>query len=203
MARWENTIQTNQEVHRLKRDAVLREAGRLFSRNGYHNTSLDEVASTLGVSKGTLYNYVTDKQDILFSFHQMALAIARRVIAEAQEKGENGLEKIKLSTANYIREVGEELGGYGVIAEISALKPEDRKIIIEMRSEIERAYGDFAQEGAKDGSLSAVDPKMAIFTFFGAVQLVPNWFSPEGNLSPAEVADAITDILIYGMATPS
>lgn len=40
---------------RVKRDAVLRVAGRMFNEKGFHATSLDEVAERLHVSKPTLY----------------------------------------------------------------------------------------------------------------------------------------------------
>ena len=68
MPRWKNSLMMTEEVQRIKRDAVLKEAGRAFSKRGFHNTSLDDVAKALQVSKGTLYNYVQDKQEILFEF---------------------------------------------------------------------------------------------------------------------------------------
>src|SRR6202008_2224110 len=71
MARWKNASQKNDEISGLKRDAIIREAGRIFSRDGFHNASLDEVARVLNVSKGTLYNYVRDKQEILFECHKL------------------------------------------------------------------------------------------------------------------------------------
>ena len=64
MPRWKNVLQTSDEVYRVKRNAVLREATRIIARRGFHNTSLDDVAEALQVSKGTLYNYVTDKLEI-------------------------------------------------------------------------------------------------------------------------------------------
>src|SRR3546814_6323545 len=62
--KWRNAFRTSEELHRFKRYAVLREATRIISRRGFHNASLDEIAEGLGISKGTLYNYVSDKQEI-------------------------------------------------------------------------------------------------------------------------------------------
>jgi TetR/AcrR family transcriptional regulator len=53
MARWKNASHLNE--FQLKRDTVLRESGRMFNREGFHNTSLDDVANHLDVSKATLY----------------------------------------------------------------------------------------------------------------------------------------------------
>ena len=200
MARWNNAAQTNAEVTRFKRDAVLRESGRLFSRKGYHNTSLEEIASALGVSKGTLYNYVSDKQEILFAFHNMGMDIGERVALQAEESEQNGAGKIRFAIATYIAEVSEELGGYGVVAEIGALKPADRAAVLERRDSLDRRFIRMVEEGVADGSLRDVDPRMCVFTFLGAMQLVPNWFSPEGRLTGREVAESIADILVNGMA---
>lgn len=75
MARWENEHKTSEQVREIKRQAVLKEASRAFGRKGYHNTSLDDVARSLNIAKGTLYNYVRDKQEILFECHKEALDI--------------------------------------------------------------------------------------------------------------------------------
>ena len=202
MPRWNNKLQINDEIVRYKRDAVMRESGRLFNEKGYHNTSLDDIATALAVSKGTLYNYVSDKQEILFAFHQMGLELGERAAGLAEASDLDGANKMRLAVSTFIAEVTEQLGGYGVIAEIGALKPSDRKVIVARREQLDRRFRSIVEQGMKDGSLRDVDPKMLVFTMLGALQLIPNWFSPHGRLSGPEVADAITDILLYGLATP-
>ena len=87
MPRWKNEAQTDDALQRLKREAILKEAGRAFSQRGYHNTSLDDVAATLQVSKGTLYNYVRDKQEILFECHLVAIEMGKRAFKDGQIAG--------------------------------------------------------------------------------------------------------------------
>src|SRR3546814_12660201 len=43
------------------REAVLQTAARAFAENGYHRTSLVEIAARLGVSKPTNYYYAPNK----------------------------------------------------------------------------------------------------------------------------------------------
>lgn len=200
MARWTNELDTKSEIFRLKRDTVLRESGRLFNRRGFHNTSLSDVARHLDVSKGTLYNYVTDKQEILFEFHKMALDIGDRAMDAADAFDGPTAGKLRTAIRGYIAAVNETLGGYGVIAEVGALKPEDRKEVIRRRDAFDKRFTDLVEDGVRDGSLRPVDPKMAVFTFMGALQTIPNWFSPEGRLSGEQVADQVTDLLMNGIA---
>src|SRR5437879_12320463 len=49
----------------VKREAVIRAAAREFNRKGYHNTSLDDIAARLEVTKPTVYYYVTSKEQLL------------------------------------------------------------------------------------------------------------------------------------------
>src|SRR2546422_6920381 len=50
----------------VKREAVIRAAAQAFNRKGYHNTSLDDIAAALEVTKPTVYYYVTSKEQLLF-----------------------------------------------------------------------------------------------------------------------------------------
>ena len=48
-----------------RREAILRAASTLFSRNGYHATSVADVIAAAGISRGTFYLYF-DNKDSLF-----------------------------------------------------------------------------------------------------------------------------------------
>jgi len=47
--------------------------------------------------------------------------------------------------------------------------------------------------------MRSVDPKLAVYTFMGAINWMPRWFTPEGRLSGAEVARQMTDLLLTGL----
>ena len=52
--------------HSVKRDAVIRAAARAFNEHGFHNTSLDDIAAALEVTKPTIYYYVPNKEQLLY-----------------------------------------------------------------------------------------------------------------------------------------
>jgi AcrR family transcriptional regulator len=60
--------------HALKREAVIVAAAHAFRQRGYHNTSLDDLAASLKVTKPTLYLYVPNKEAILFECFRAGLA---------------------------------------------------------------------------------------------------------------------------------
>lgn len=66
-------------------DSVLEAASNLFAEKGFHETSTDELASRLGISKPTLYKYGSSKAAILQAIvrrnHKRALEEANRIAA--------------------------------------------------------------------------------------------------------------------------
>jgi TetR/AcrR family transcriptional repressor of nem operon len=48
-------------------DTVLTEAGKVFWRNGFHATSVDDLCNATGVLRGSLYGVFGDKQGIMMA----------------------------------------------------------------------------------------------------------------------------------------
>lgn len=55
----------NEEIRQEKRDLITRVALRLFGEKGYHATSIHQISSEAGISKGLMYSYFTGKEDLL------------------------------------------------------------------------------------------------------------------------------------------
>src|SRR5579862_1540661 len=68
----------------VKRDAVIRAAAHAFNRKGYHNTSLDDIAAALEVTKPTVYYYVSNKEQLLFECFVAGIDPVRAAIREAR-----------------------------------------------------------------------------------------------------------------------
>lgn len=199
MPRWNNKQDTNDEIFKIKRLAVFREAGRAFSQRGFHNTSLDDVAKALQVSKGTLYNYVVDKQEILSEFFKLAADIGERAIKQGVELGGSGAEMLRKTLSTYISLLTSEIGACGALLEIDALRPADRATAIEQRDAFERAFVSIVETGINDGSLRKVDPILAVYTFMGAINWMGRWYNPQGRLSGEDVATQMVDLLLAGL----
>lgn len=53
------------KIRQDKRKIILESALELFAENGYHATSVSQIAQRAGISKGLAYNYFESKKDIL------------------------------------------------------------------------------------------------------------------------------------------
>jgi AcrR family transcriptional regulator len=65
---------------------ILSAARRLFDRNGFMNTSMEQVAARAGLAVGTLYNYFSSKDQLLVAISQTdtenLLKIGERILAD-------------------------------------------------------------------------------------------------------------------------
>ena len=64
------------EYKERAKDRIVEAAREVFSKKGYHDATMDDVAEQLGVSKGALYQYFNSKEDLYrtilkASFHNM------------------------------------------------------------------------------------------------------------------------------------
>ena len=59
------SLKQNEKIRKQKKQLILDTALELFAENGFHATSMSQVAKKAGVSKGLAYNYFESKQDIL------------------------------------------------------------------------------------------------------------------------------------------
>ena len=50
-----------------RRAEILTAAGRLFAEKGYHRTTTQDIAEAAEVSEGTIYNYFSSKEELLFA----------------------------------------------------------------------------------------------------------------------------------------
>src|SRR6476469_11261774 len=83
---WEARRRPRHE-HALKREAVILAAARAFRERGYHNTSLDDLAASLKVTKPTLYLYVPNKEAILFECFKAGLDLLLQTLDECERAG--------------------------------------------------------------------------------------------------------------------
>ncbi|WP_028581498.1 TetR/AcrR family transcriptional regulator [Desulfogranum japonicum] len=53
-----------------KKDAILREATKLFSENGYWDTSISDIAHATGVAEGTIFYHFHSKEELFLAVLQ-------------------------------------------------------------------------------------------------------------------------------------
>jgi len=61
------------EYKNIVRMKIIQAALKVFSKKGYHNSKMDEIAEEAALSKPTLYKYVQSKEDILKTISESSI----------------------------------------------------------------------------------------------------------------------------------
>lgn len=88
-----------------RRGQVVRAAVKLFSMNGYYNTTTQQIAREAGMSAGLIYHYFQDKDDILFLALQQVLDNYEREIPAAVTEIEHPVSRLCTAIFAYCRVV--------------------------------------------------------------------------------------------------
>ncbi len=76
-----------EEYRVAKRQEILSAAGKLFSNNGFHNTSMADIIAESGMSAGAVYRYFRSKDELITGVAETALKAADEVFARLLDNG--------------------------------------------------------------------------------------------------------------------
>src|SRR5215475_11442490 len=188
-----------QRDRELKRDAVILAAAREFNRKGYHNTSLDDIAARLEVTKPTVYYYVTNKEQLLFQCFVAGVERIRAAFRDARRMEVPARERLNAVLRRYGEAVASEFGWCMVRAEEQDLSPAMSRHIKALKSEIDQGIRRLIREGIQDGSIHPCDPKMTAFALAGALNWIAHWYRENQSMTGAQIADAFVTIFENGL----
>src|ERR1700757_1090707 len=183
----------------VKRDAVIRAAAREFNRKGYHNTSLDDIAAALEVTKPTVYYYVTSKEQLLFECFVAGGEQIRAPFRAVRELELPARARLSAVLRHYGEAVASEFGWCMVRAEDQDLSPAMSRHIKQLKSEIDQGVRRLIRDGLQDGSIAPCDPKMTAFALAGALNWIAHWYREDQSLTGAEIAEAFVAIFEGGL----
>ena len=187
-----------------RREDVIREAAGLFDERGYHSTSMEDIASAVGLRKPTLYHYFGSKDEILHSIHDefIELLIGRheRRVGTAMSPEQQVLEIM----GDILELMETHRGHVRVFFEHwRELPAEQRDAIDAKRSRYEGFVRDSIQAGIDDGTFRELDTQLAVLAVFGVCNWAYQWYRSDGELRSREIAYAFWDMLMRGMAQPT
>lgn len=189
------------EQRRRKREAVIGVAASAFNRRGFANTSMDDVAKALGVTKPTLYQYFASKQDILYECHHRAMDHGEAGLALAAEFGGTGCDKLMIYLRRYMQGIFGDFGTCAVLTDVDSLTQDQRAAVVTRRSAISGATQDIIESGIKDGSILPCNAKLATLFTLGAVNWIPLWYRESGPSTPEDIIDEFVRLLESGLVS--
>ncbi|MBX3492681.1 MAG: TetR family transcriptional regulator [Parvibaculum sp.] len=184
-----------------KRRALLKTSARFFKQNGFHETTLDDLARELGIGKGTLYHYIKSKNDILYEVQSIAIKEIETAIESALANPGTALDRIRKLLHDYASILADDFGACLVTNGVHALEARNRDEILSAQLRLTEALRQLVAEGIEDSSIVPCDPLVACAALSGAIMNLAYWYDPGRHEPLSEVVDGMIRILFDGLAS--
>jgi AcrR family transcriptional regulator len=184
------------EARRLE---ILRAAAAIFRRRGFAAAGMREIAEAAGLSSGNLYYYFSGKDEILYFCQDRSLDRLLAALATAAATRRPLPERLRALAERHVLCLIAEVEGSAAHFEVDALPDRRRRAIVAKRDRYERGVRRLVAGGIRRGTLRAPDATIATRTFLGALNWTAQWFHPDGQRSPEDVAAIVADVAVNGM----
>jgi AcrR family transcriptional regulator len=164
----------------MKLEELLRAASQLFNRKGVDATSVDEIATEVGATKGVVYHYLADKPDLVARCYRRAFSLSDRILNAVEMAGGTAAERVLSGTALLVEaNVRDEFCPLAPLAGLEALPAEAREEIVARVRSLEHGYPEVAREGLADGTVRNVELSGVAVAMAGAFGWLHKWFSAD------------------------
>lgn len=186
-----------------KRARILKAAVKVFSRKGFYNAKVAEIAKNAGVADGTIYLYFKNKDEVLISIFEEEMenfiSRARKEIAVANDC----IEKLKIFIRTHLNFVKKN----PQLAQVFQLElRQSNKFIKEYTGSKLKEYldliGAIISQGQQDGTIRRdIHPGLAKRALFGALdEIATHWVLLKNSKYDLEQsAEQIAEIFIRGV----
>ena len=156
---------------------ILEAAERVFSSNGYRQTSVDDIAAACATSKGGVYFHFPNKDAIFLALLNRMAALLReraeRAMAEAN--GPEAKLDAALRTMLHTFATHRALARLFLVDALGASR-ESHAAMLAIQAEFVALIERQLREAVAEGSLPAVDTEITSVAWFGALfQVVTRW----------------------------
>lgn len=182
-----------------RREAILRSVAKVLRNSRLSSLTIKQVADELGMTKGNLYYYFKDKQDILYHCHMRSMENSLCALSEAQALGRTPAEKLRILLVRHIRGIIDD--GFGGIlqTELEKIRAPQRRQYIAKRDELERGVRLLIEDGVQGGEFVCANVKLTGFAILGGINWIPKWYRPTGPFTSAEISEQMADFYLRGL----
>jgi len=185
------TLVPRRQRRSAEREKSIRAAAlRIFRQKGYHAASMQNIADAVGLYKGSLYYYVSSKEELLVRlFEGRADQVLGEIRAITYGTG-TCTEQLRAMARAYVLGVLRNLDSVRVyLREEHVLPPAALRHVHAEQRTMRDLFEGVIGDGMRDGSFVGTDPKLAALALLGMCTWVHRWYRPRGRLTETAIAD--------------
>ena len=192
-----------QQMHQAREDAIVQTVNRLLAEKGFEAMTVDEVASSVGIAKASLYKHFPSKEDLaaaaMVRVMQRAQAFLRELPPDASP-----LNQLK-AVARWTMEV--QLAGEmpSLPSQNSSLRATlmGNKPYMDGLMEVSDRLGAWIEQAQKEGAINPGIPAIAVlYTLFArACDPVLEFLKMGGQHSDEQIVDLVLSTCFDGLSS--
>jgi len=164
----------------ISRDVLLSTAAELFARKGYRATTLDDIASELGLKKASLYHYIRSKDELLADIYQQIFDRIEAEVAPLVALDLPAGERLRRMIHAHITVVSAELPSLSVVFSEESELPADLQRGIRHRKRAHEAlFEKVIAEGQREGVFRPGSVRLRVVALLGMCNWIYKWLRPE------------------------
>ncbi|MBI9084487.1 MAG: TetR/AcrR family transcriptional regulator [Desulfobacterales bacterium] len=190
-----------------KKDRIIRAAARVFALKGYAGTLVADIAAEAGIGKGTLYQYFSSKEDLLFAvFYWYMDKIGASTMVGVSTLTQTASDKLTALGNAVLQACVEMAEMYGLVIEFWAASTSS-KIEGRFKEVFRQGYGQYRElvaalitEGIERNEFRKdVDPHLLAATLVGTWDALglQAWF--DRDFAPIEANESFMAVFIAGL----
>jgi len=185
-----NTRITSKRIK--KKDLILESAVHVFSQNGYHNTKLEQITESLGLTDKSIYYYFNSKGDLFIEVVLHVQSKLNKLIESINEMNNSHLDKIKTYTNKAMT-----INGLTLLMQIPKSLSEFAKYDEIKFNEAQqyKTWSMWFKKGQIDGSMIHGDPDEHRNFLFGSLFYLHRWYAITDNESYAHIQPFIEQMI--------
>ena len=181
------------ERYDRRQQQVVYQAAKAFAKQGYDQTTMQDLAARMDLATGALYHYFAGKEDLLTAIcdqlMEPLLEQATELLAGEQDPERQLRGLVRLWVAHVIEHRDHMLVFQ---QERHLIESGDRwRKVRASRKAFERLAAQALQRARPDA-----DVRLALLALLGMVNHTAQWYRPRGELSPEAIADGYVDLVL-------
>lgn len=182
------------------REEILNAVCKAIVADGYARVNLQDVASALGISKGSIYYHVGSKEQVLYENIVARYEHMLQRFDEILHYPFSARDRLRLYLRERTRYASKALLDTKIDREAHYLTPEHWEEFLGLRDAHQQKLIQLIEEGIAAGEFRNVEsPKIFAFGILGLVSQFQSWFRDDGDLTRDQVADLWWDAACHGL----
>jgi len=192
-------------VQKARNAEILQTAARVFRQKGYHATRIQDIADELGMRKGSLYHYISSKEDLVKGLAAGALERMTKETSSILATGHSARRKLAMAIEAHLRLTLEDRDIWGLLMRenlelLNRNSPADIRALVR---QYESLWDRLVAEGVASGEFDPrLDQRVVVQALLAMCTGFLDWFRPDGRLPVQEVARIFAEMSLRGIQLP-